>query len=205
VQTQCLAGAGLVDHERRHATLGEPLRQAHAIFHFLGRIEAVDLDQDRRRVRDALGAHVQPRNMGVTIRDLDTLAILAGQLDAACEAVEIAAIELGAARRAVCLQALGGQVVGGRAAVLVAGRNQPAARLIFFGEGAQLVGHAAPGLAECPGAGGVGLFRRILQRRAHFLDLTDPRAHLDGKVDREIPDVVGGEVSKHRLSQSEGI
>jgi hypothetical protein len=97
----------------------------------------------------------------------------------------------------VGLQALGREQIDRGAVVLVAGRDQPAARLILFGQAAQFVGHARPRLAERSGTGGVGLLRRVLQRGAHLLDLADAGAHLDRQVDREVPDVIRGEILEH--------
>ena len=85
LEAQGLAGSRLVDHERGDAALGEPARQADAVFHLLRRIEAVELDEDRRAALHAFGADIERREMRVAIGDLDPLAILAGELHAAVE------------------------------------------------------------------------------------------------------------------------
>jgi hypothetical protein len=197
VQAQCLAAAGLVDQQRRDAAPRQPLRQADAVLHLLHRVQPVDLHQQRRRPGHALGAHVQRRQRRALVGDLDALAVVAGQRDAAFEQVEHAPVQRLAARRAMRLQALGRQAVGGRAAVLVAGRDQAAAGFVLLGQDAQLVGHAHPGLTEGARAFGVGRLGGLLQRGAHGLDLADAGTHLDREVDRQVPDVVGGEVAKH--------
>ena len=157
------------------------------------------MHEDRRGTFHALGAHVQAGDVGVTIRDLDTLAVLARQLHAALEYIAKAPVELRATRRAVCLQPLGREKVRGGAVVLVAGRDQAAACLVLFGQAAQLVGHVRPGFAERLRAGGVGLLRSLLQRRAHGFDLADLSAHLDRQIDREVPYIVGREVLEHSI------
>ena len=202
VQAQRFAGARLVDDQRGDAALRQPARQADAVLEFLARIEAVDLHQQRRRAGHAFGAHIQARDMGVAIRDLDPFAVLAGQLDAAREHGQEAPVQLQAPGRVMRLQALGDHQVDGGAAILVAGRDQATARLVFFGQAAQLVGHAGPGLTKRRSAGGIGLLRRVLQRCAHFLDLANARTHLDGQVDRQIPWIVRGEVFEHVVSFS---
>ncbi|MNP39640.1 hypothetical protein D3C76_1332250 [compost metagenome] len=37
----------------------------------------------------------------------------------------------------------------------------------------------------------------FLKRFAHFDDFTDARTHLDSKVYREVPNVVGGKIAEH--------
>ena len=81
---------------------------------------------------------------------------------AALENGQHAPVEVEAARRVVRLEALGGQVVGRRPPVLVAGRNQPAARFILFGERTELVAHLRPGGPERRGSGGVRLLGGLL-------------------------------------------
>lgn len=80
---------------------------------------------------------------------------------------------------------------------VLAGRNQPAAGLVLFGQRARLVDHAGPGSAKRVGLGGIPLHGHFRLRRAHLFDLTQADAHLDGQVDRQIPDVVGGEILEH--------
>ena len=50
-------------------------------------------------------------------------------------------------------------------------------------------------------------FAASCERCAHLFDLADARAHLDGEIDRQVPDVVGGEVLEHseRIAQAEAI
>jgi hypothetical protein len=71
---------------------------------------------------------------------------------------------------------------------------------VLFGQRALLVGHASPGFAKRRGAGGIRLHGHFLLQRAHLFDLTQADAHLDGQVDRQIPDVIGGEILEHRGS-----
>ena len=127
------------------------------------------------RPLDAFGAHVKRRQMAVVVGDLDALAVLARQLHAASKKDQQAAVQREAARRAVRLQPLGRQIVGRGAAVLVAGRNQPAACFVLFGKLAQLVGHLRPGLAE----GGVPAASGCLAascRGAHMASISPMRA-----------------------------
>ena len=197
VQAQRLAGAGLVDHERGDTTLGEPGRQTDAVLHLLGRIEAVDLHEQRCTAAHAFGTHVERRQLLAFVRDLDALAVLVRELGTAREELEKALVQHEAPRRAVRLQALAGKQVNRGTVVLLAGRHHPATSLVLAGKCAELLGHKRPGFAERRGAGSVGLLGRFCERRAHLLDLADPCAHLDGKVDAKVPDVVGGEVSEH--------
>ena len=198
LQAQRLARSGLVDDERRDAALREPARQADAVFHLLRRIEAIELDEDRRAALDAFGADIERGQMRFAVGNFDALAVLVRETHAAIEEGPQALVEIEAPRRVVRLQALGRQIVGRRAPVLVAGRNQPAASFVLFGKRAELVAHFRPGLAEGGRSGGVGLLGGLLQRRAHLLDLADLGAHLDREIDREVPDVVGREVPEHR-------
>ena len=198
MKTQRLAGSRLIDDERRDAAPREPARQADAVFHLLRRVEAVELHQHRRAALDAFGADVERRQMGFAIGNLDALAVFVRQPHAALEERPQALVEIEASRRAMRLQTLGRQIVGRCAPVFVAGRNQPAVRFVLFGKRTELVGHVRPGLAEGGRSGGVGLLGGLLQRRAHLLDLANPRAHLDREIDREVPDIVGREILEHR-------
>src|SRR6516162_4732315 len=103
--------------------------------------------------------------MGSAVRDLDALAVFVCETDAAVEDRPHALVEVDAPRRVVRLQALGGQIIGRRAPILVAGRNPAAASIVLFGERAELVTHFRPGLSECGGSGGVGLLGGLLERR----------------------------------------
>ena len=133
------------------------------------------------------------------VGDLDAFAVLARERNSAREDVEKTLVKLHPARRAMRLQPLAGQVIGGGATVFVAGRYQPAARLVFDREFAKLVAPCATQVSRNAWvARRIGLLGRLLQRRAHFLDFADPGAHLDGEIDREIPDVVGRKISEHR-------
>lgn len=88
VEAKRFAGARLVDNQRRHASPGQPGRQADAVFHFLGRIQPVDLHQQRCRATHAFCAHQQSREVLAFIRDLYALTVLLGQIDATGEGVE---------------------------------------------------------------------------------------------------------------------
>ena len=131
------------------------------------------------------------------VRDFNALAVLVREGRALAEHVQLPAIERQPSRRTVCLQALGGQEVDGRPIELLARREQTAARLVLVCERAQLVRHPHPGVAERLRPVGIRRLRRLLQRRAHLLDLADARAHLDREIDGEIPDVVGRKVPEH--------
>ena len=96
--------------------------------------------------------------------------------------------------------AFGGQHVIRCADQLVACRDQASTRFVLVGERDQLVGHVDPGLAEGLRPRGVGSLRGFLQRRAHLLDFSHPRAHLDRQIDREVPDIVGGKILEHGVS-----
>ena len=85
LKAERLAGSRLIDDEGRDAALGEPARQADAVFHLLCGIEAVELDKDRRAPLDAFGAGVKRRQMGFAVRDLDALAVLVRKPHAAIE------------------------------------------------------------------------------------------------------------------------
>jgi hypothetical protein len=75
LQAQRLAGAGLVDHQRRDATLGEPGGQAHQVLHLLGRVQPVELHQDRRALArlQAFGRQVERRQVPAFVGNLDAL------------------------------------------------------------------------------------------------------------------------------------
>src|SRR3989344_5629458 len=60
MQTQCLAGTWLIDDKRRYTALGQPYRQANAVFHFFGGVQSVDLYQQRSPALDAFCAHIEP-------------------------------------------------------------------------------------------------------------------------------------------------
>ncbi|MNL13221.1 hypothetical protein D3C87_1341240 [compost metagenome] len=197
MQAQRFTRAGLVDDQRRDAAFGQPGRQADAVFHFLGRIQPVDLHQDRRRTGDAFGTHQQAGNMFALVGDFNALAVLPRQFDTAFEGLQKTLVQLGTARCAMGLKAFASEVIGGGAVVLFTGRQQSAIAFVFLGQAAEFVGHLGPGFAKCLGARGVGLLGRFLQRRAHLFDFTDAGAHLDGQVDREIPHVIGREITEH--------
>ena len=83
LQPQRFARARLIDDQRGNAALGEPAGKADAIFHLLGGIEPIDLDEKRRSFVDAFGAHEKAGKMRLAIGDFDPLAIFAGKANAA--------------------------------------------------------------------------------------------------------------------------
>jgi hypothetical protein len=100
MQAQGFAGAGLVDHQRGDAALGQPAGQADQVFHFLGRIQAIELDQHRAGPC-TLWRGIQARDDLAFIRNFDALAVLASQRDAALEHLQEAPVQFQAARCAV--------------------------------------------------------------------------------------------------------
>jgi hypothetical protein len=140
------------------------------------------------------------------VRDFDALAVFAREGDSLRECGQEALVKFGPSRGAMRLQPFAGQVIDGGAAIFLARREPAPERLVLTRQLAELVGHARPCLSEGLRAGGVGLLGGFLQGRTHRLDLADPGAHLDGEVDREIPDIVGREIFEHRRAslQAEG-
>ncbi|MNI49557.1 hypothetical protein D3C73_1041710 [compost metagenome] len=197
VQAQCFTGAGLVDDQRRDAAFCQPGRQADAVFHFLGRIQSVDLHQDRRRAAHTFGTHQQAGNMFALVGDFNALAVLPRQFDTAFESLQKTLVQLGTARRAMGLQAFAGQVIGGGTVVFLTGGQQPAIAFVFLGQAAEFVGHLRPGFTKRLGSSGVGLLGGFLQWRAHLFDFAHAGAHLDRQVDGEIPHVIGREITEH--------
>ena len=124
VQAQRFAGAGLVDQERRDTTRGQPARQADAVFHLLGGVQAVDLHQQGRFDRGISGSrvrpHIQARNDRVAVGNLHPLAVFARQLQAFGKHRLHACVQRHTPRRAMRLQAFGGEQVSGSAAVFIA-------------------------------------------------------------------------------------
>ena len=197
MQAQRLTGAGLIDHERRDTASRQPPRQTHAVQHLLRAIQAIDLHQDRCRPTAVFSLDEPTGEMRVGIGDFDALRIRMGKCKTASESVQNLAIELRAPRRAVSLHAFGSQVVGTGAPQLLARGQQVPSRFVLGRQFTQPLAHAHPRLPEFGGAGVVALFRHFNERRTHGLDLADASAHLDGEIDRQIPDVIGGEILEH--------
>ena len=182
---------------RRASHAGRPTR------YFISLVESRPLTCTSKGARPLtpLCAHIQRREVLAFVGDLDTLAVLAGQCCTLGEQRQVALVEGHSARRAMGLQPLGGDQVAGGAADLLAGREQAAPGLVFFGQLAQPVGHVDPRFAEGLGAGSIRCLRGFLQGGAHGFDLADAGAHLDGEVHREVPDIVGGEVAEHGVQR----
>lgn len=135
--------------------------------------------------------------MRVAVRNGDALAVVAGACDAIVERIERALVKLDTPRGIVREHALGRDQIDRGTLVLLARRQPPPPGLVVLREIAKAIGLLDPCFAKRTRAVGVRLPGRFLERPAHLLDFTDARAHFDGEIDGQIPDVVGRKVSEH--------
>jgi hypothetical protein len=198
MKPQRFARAGLIDDERRHTAPCEPCRQAYEVLHLLRGIEPVHLHEQRAlRAIGLLRLHEQTGEVPVAVRNGNALAVFTRQRDGPVERIERTAVQVDAPGRIVREHALGRDEIHRGTPVFLARGEQPTSRFVFTRQVAQAVGSLDPGFAKRARAFRIGLPRRLLQRRAHVLDFAHARAHFDGEIDGQIPDVVGRKVAKH--------
>ena len=106
MQAQGLAGARLIHYQRGNTALGEHGRQADQVFHFLERIEAVELHQNGRRPANPFSRHEEPGEVFSFVGDLDTFALVTRQEDAPVENIEGTLVKLQTPWGTVGLQTL---------------------------------------------------------------------------------------------------
>src|ERR1700722_4379561 len=94
--------------------------QADAILHLLGAVEPIDLHQQRRAALIAFGTHVQAGQALIATPYLDPLAVLERELDAFTKDGLKACVQRCPALGVAALDTLGGQIISGGAAELVA-------------------------------------------------------------------------------------
>ena len=96
------------------------------------------------------------------------------------------------------LHPFAGQVISGGAQQFGARRQVMPRRQILRHQPGQPVAHRDKGGHEGGGSGIIALVRHRHQGRTNLGDLTDPGPHFQREVQRQGPDIVGGEKAEHR-------